>query len=142
MAVFGAPAPQPDHARRALRAAAEMARRSEAFRGWMEQRFGGRELPDFATGIGIHSGEAVSGNIGSPRRMEFTTIGDTVNAASRLEGLTKGMGVAVAISRSTADSGGPGLRLGPAQDTYVKGRKEAMQIMSFDGFEQDEGGPS
>ncbi|MBM4342300.1 MAG: adenylate/guanylate cyclase domain-containing protein [Deltaproteobacteria bacterium] len=140
MAVFGAPAPQPDHARRALKAAAEMARRAEKFRGWMEERFAGRDLPAFGIGIGIHSGEAVSGNIGSPRRMEFTTIGDTVNAASRLEGLTKGMGVAVAISSATADAAGNGLRLGPPQQTQVKGRQEAMQVMAFEGFDDETGG--
>jgi len=98
MAVFGSPVHYPDHARRALIAALGMARIAEEFRGWMEARFPDRGLPPFAIGIGVHSGDAVMGNIGSVKRMEFTAIGDTVNAASRLEGVTKEMECALVAS--------------------------------------------
>jgi adenylate cyclase len=88
MAVFGAPVSYPDHARRALQAALDLAQKAQEFRAWMRRRFSQLELPDFAIGIGLHTGEAIVGNIGSPKRLEFTSIGDTVNTASRLESLT------------------------------------------------------
>ncbi len=136
MAVFGAPVQYPDHARRALRAADGMARQAESFRAWMKERFADRELPEFGIGIGLHTGDAVSGNIGSPKRMEFTTIGDTVNAAARLEGVTKQMGAMVVISRELADAAGPGLLLGEPQSIQVKGRDEPLEVLPFYGFEE------
>ena len=140
MAVFGAPVEHPDHARRALRAAATMAEQAVAFRGWMEKRFPQRQLPTFAIGVGVHSGEAVSGTIGSPQRLEYTTIGDTVNAASRLEGLTKTLGATVVISQATADAAGPGLKVGEPQTAQVKGRQGAMAILVFHGMDDDSTG--
>ena len=89
MVEFGSPLPLDDHALRGVRAATALRSVAEEFSVWMTQRFPDRNLPTFAVGIGLHSGEAVIGNIGSPTRMEFTAIGDTVNLASRLEGMTK-----------------------------------------------------
>jgi adenylate cyclase len=95
MAVFGSPVHYDDHARRALLAAQGMAREAEGFKDWMKQRFPDRGLPEFGIGIGVHTGPAVMGDIGSVKRREFTAIGDTVNAASRLEGVTKDIGCVV-----------------------------------------------
>ena len=86
MVEFGAPAAQPDQARRALAVAVRLRQAAEDFAREMAQEHAGRDLPPFAIGIGIHTGEAVIGNIGSRRRSEFTAIGDSVNTASRLEG--------------------------------------------------------
>ncbi len=83
MAVWGAPLADPDHAEHALDAAEDMLRFVEAGRGGFRRRYG----VDVQLAIGINSGEALVGNIGSSKRMEYTAIGDAVNVASRLEGL-------------------------------------------------------
>jgi adenylate cyclase len=88
MAVFGAPIEQNDHADRALRAAREMLwERLPAFNEWIRSEGLGE---GFRMGIGLNSGDVMSGNVGSERRLEYTAIGDTTNTASRLEGMTKG----------------------------------------------------
>jgi adenylate cyclase len=127
MAIFGAPVPYPDHARRAINAALDMAQKAEEFRNWMKQRFGDLELPDFAIGIGLHTGEAIVGNIGSVKRLEFTAIGDTVNAASRLESLTKELGWTIVASHSTIEAA-PGVVTGRQETRVVKGRQEPLKV--------------
>ena len=87
MATFGAPTEQVDHADRALAAAQEMAGPAlEEVNAWLREHGG----QDFKIGIGLNSGPVMAGNVGSERRMEYTTIGDTTNTASRLESMTKG----------------------------------------------------
>jgi adenylate cyclase len=136
MAVFGSPVLYPDHARRALAAALGLAQKAREFRTWMQQRFADPELPDFAIGIGIHTGEAIIGNIGSPKRLEFTAIGDTVNTASRLEGLTKELGWTIVASRSTIDAAS-GVVTGGQDTRAVKGRQERIQVFEVLGLEED-----
>ena len=87
MATFGAPTEQVDHADRALAAAQEMAGPAlEQVNAWLREHGG----HDFKIGIGLNSGPVMAGNVGSERRMEYTTIGDTTNTAARLESMTKG----------------------------------------------------
>jgi adenylate cyclase len=99
LAVFGAPIPLDDHADRALAAAREMlAVRLPRF----NRRVRERTLGDgFEMGIGLNSGLFIAGNVGSARRLEYTVYGDTVNTASRIEGMTKTTRQSVLIADST-----------------------------------------
>ncbi|QEG21452.1 adenylate/guanylate cyclase domain-containing protein [Mariniblastus fucicola] len=101
MALFGAVDDQMcehhTHADMAVRCAVRMAER-------LEEVNRGVSLPfDFAIGVGIHTGEAVVGSIGSQQRLEYTAIGDTVNVASRIEGLTKRLEQTILFSAATKD---------------------------------------
>lgn len=127
MAVFGAPVSYPDHARRALEAALELEKKARDLRTWMQRHFSGNDLPEFAIGIGLHTGEAIVGNIGSSKRLEYTAIGDTVNAASRLESLTKELGWTIVASKNTIEAA-PGVVTGRKEIRMVKGRKEPVEV--------------
>jgi adenylate cyclase len=94
MALFGAPVAQDDHPARAVRAALGML--AEMQRVNAELQAAGR--PAVRTRIGIHTGEAVVGNMGSSKRFDYTAIGDTVNLASRLEGANKAFGTLCLVS--------------------------------------------
>jgi adenylate cyclase len=134
MAIFGSPVRHPDHARRALKAAVAMAREAEEFKQWMRERFPDRGLPEFGVGIGLHSGEAVIGDIGSVKRTEFTAIGDTVNAASRLEGVTKEMKCVLVASRATVTAAGLGVIEGKVETVKVKGKDEPIEVVEILGI--------
>jgi class 3 adenylate cyclase len=99
LAVFGAPIPLDDHADRALAAAREMlAVRLPRFNRRVRERTLGN---GFEMGIGLNSGLFIAGNVGSARRLEYTVYGDTVNTASRIEGMTKITRQSVLIADST-----------------------------------------
>ena len=101
MAVFGAPDPQPDHARCAVRAALGMhARQRELDRLWAAQ-----DLSAFGLGIGLSTGEVAAAMLGSAERLEYTLVGDTVNLAQRLQDLARPAGMTVA-SQATVDGAG------------------------------------
>ncbi|RJF96097.1 CHASE2 domain-containing protein [Noviherbaspirillum saxi] len=89
MAFWGAPLEDPLHARRAVAAALEMQQVLIEFK--QELAAEGSDTGDFDVGIGVHTGPAVVGFIGAQRKLDYTAIGDTVNLASRVEGLTKGV---------------------------------------------------
>ena len=97
MAVFGSPLPLEDHAWMSVQTAIDMRHRLVEFNAG-RRTIGKQEI---AIGIGLHSDEVISGNIGSSRRMEFTAIGDGVNLGSRLEGATKQYGCDIMISENT-----------------------------------------
>ena len=124
MAVFGTPVPREDDAERAVRAALDMRR---ALRKYNTHREAKGLLP-IETGIGITKGAAISGNIGSEQRMDFTVIGDTVNIASRLEGLTKNYPYKILINEEVymeIKDKIPCVDLGMAQ---VKGKEDYVHI--------------
>jgi adenylate cyclase len=135
MAVFGSPVTYPDHARRALKAALGMQREAEGFKQWMRDRFPDRGLQEFNIGVGLNTGDAVIGDIGTARRREFTAIGDTVNAASRLEGITKEMHCVVCAAEVTVRAAGEGVRTGKVEVRQVKGRSEPIRIYEILGVD-------
>jgi adenylate cyclase len=102
MAVFGAPLPQPDHADRAVAAAREML--EERLPRYNETLLARGFERGFKMGIGLNSGDFMSGNVGSQRRLEYTAIGDTINTASRIEGMTKGTPYALYLADSTKEA--------------------------------------
>jgi adenylate cyclase len=138
MVEFGSPLPLPDHAIRGARAAVALRAVADDFGHWMEQHFPDRDLPKFAVGIGLHSGEAVIGNIGSPTRMEFTAIGDTVNLASRLEGMTKELGCVILASEATIVAGGDAVLCGRSEVIQVKGRAAPVRVFEVLGVKAGE----
>ncbi|WP_045213705.1 adenylate/guanylate cyclase domain-containing protein [Desulfonatronovibrio magnus] len=103
MAVFGHPGPTGNDPLNALNAGLEMLVRCDELSA--ELNLGGHHL---VNSIGIHSGQVLAGNIGSPARMEFTIIGDAVNTAARLEGLTRTIDTRLAISSVTVEEIKPG----------------------------------
>ncbi len=101
-AVFGAPLAQPDHADRALRTAREMLEtRLPRFNEWIHSEGLG---DGFRMGIGLNSGNVMSGHVGSERRVEYAAVGDTTNTASRIEGLTKGTPHQLLLSDATREA--------------------------------------
>jgi adenylate cyclase len=127
MAFWGAPQAVPDHAARAARAALAMVRAQEKVKSQLAAA--GRQT--FEIGIGLHSGPAVVGTVGSEQRLEYTAIGDTVNLASRVESLTKDFGVRVVVTSDFAGrlAGEFGLReLGSVK---VKGRSADVKVLEL-----------
>ncbi len=97
MALYNVPFEAPDHAAQAVRTALAFQERLKPLAERFTARYGGT----LACGVGIHTGDAVVGTIGSEQRLEYTAIGDTINLGSRLEGLTKDFNVPVIISEAT-----------------------------------------
>jgi adenylate cyclase len=128
MVQFGAPMPYPDHAARALRTALAMRDAAGEFMSWMSERFADRNLPPFNIGIGIHTGEAIVGNVGSSWRMEYTVIGDTVNLASRLESASKTLGCMIVASSETLKAAGGAVKTGLHDVIHVKGRETPVEV--------------
>ena len=121
MAIFGAPLHDPAAARNAVSAAhdiiAEIDRRRLADAPW-----------PLRIGIGLHAGPAITGNVGSPRRKEFTAIGDTVNLASRLERLAKEHGARLIVSDAVASVLDKPATAEPIGEVAVRGYADPIRI--------------
>ena len=126
MAVFGAPIPRGDDAHRAVIAAIEMIRRLETLNA------AGVFNPPLAMGIGIHTGTAVAGSVGCPRKMEYTVLGDTVNLAYRMQSLTRTYDAPLLLSGASVEAAGnvPGVHFTEIGTTQVKGRSGGVEVYS------------
>ena len=136
LAVFGAPLDDVRHAERAVRAALACCEKLEA----LNAESGAGPGPPLAHRIGLNSGPAVVGNIGSKRRFNYTVMGDAVNLASRLEGANRYFGTTIIASENTVARAGPQIvwrELGVAR---VKGRAEPVRI--FEPLGVDGGAPA
>ncbi len=127
MALFGIGSDSRNHADKALAAARSIQRTMERLNA---QRAARGEDP-IQIGIGINTGPAIVGSIGSPERMEFTVIGNTVNVASRIEALNKTLGTSLLLSKETRDALRqlPTLRALPQQP--VKGVEQLVEVFTF-----------
>ncbi|HEX8819657.1 MAG TPA: adenylate/guanylate cyclase domain-containing protein, partial [Archangium sp.] len=129
LACWGVPDGDTHHARHAMQAALDMRTKLEELNAWREQR----GEPPLRIGIGLHTGVVAAGMLGGAEQHEYTIIGDAVNLTSRVEGLTKGLGVDILVSESTWKAGG-GRFLGERiSEERVKGRREAVVVYSLMG---------
>ena len=120
LALFGAPLDDPDAPRRAVTAAREML-------AAIEQHNIRSDWP-LRIGIGLHLGQVVAGNVGSPRRKEYTVIGDTVNLASRIEGLNKEFGSQLLISDTVHQAIGDDVDAVPLGDVPIRGYEQPVRV--------------
>ncbi|MGA9406660.1 MAG: adenylate/guanylate cyclase domain-containing protein, partial [Bacteroidota bacterium] len=127
MVLFGAPLAKEDDPDRAVQAA--LAMRAELSRLNAEMNHGYRKkFSPIRIGIGIHTGEVVAGSIGSANRLEYTVIGDAVNLASRIEGLTKQFQTDILISEATVKELKGSYALTRLRRTKVKGKKGGVVV--------------
>ncbi|MDB9528566.1 GAF domain-containing protein [Oscillatoria sp. CS-180] len=133
MAVYGAPLPLQNHAWAAVQSALDMRQRLVTFN---EERVA-QSQPKVRIGIGISSGEVVSGNIGSQRKMEYTVIGDGVNLSSRLEGVTKQYGCDIVLSEHTYELCKDKIWVRELDKTRVKGKTQPVSIFELLDFKKN-----
>jgi adenylate cyclase len=125
LVLFGAPMHQPDHADRAVATALAMDEAAQRFNAGLAAR----GIKWGHTRIGVHTGMALVGNIGTRGKLKYGALGDTLNTASRVEGLNKYIGSRVAVTGETvAQCRRQAFR--PVGNIIVKGRKKAMPILA------------
>ena len=125
LVLFGAPMHQPDHADRGVAAALAMDEAAQRFNA----ELGTRGIQWGHTRIGVHTGKALVGNIGTHGKLKYSALGDTLNTTSRVEGLNKYIGSRVAVTGETAAQCRD-RKFRPVGDMILKGRKSAMPILA------------
>jgi adenylate cyclase len=136
MAFWGAPVTIPDHAARCCKAALDM----QAKLGSVRAHWKDRGVSYFEIGIGIHTGDAVVGNFGAAQRFNYTAMGDSVNLASRLEGLNKTYGTRMLVSESTRRAVGDEFVCREIDWVRVKGRQAPVAVHELLGRRVDDAG--
>jgi adenylate cyclase len=121
---------------RAVSAAVEMLARLAS----LNEEWSKKDIRPFHVGIGIHHGDAVFGNIGSSEKMEPTVIGDTVNLASRVEGLTKKYGLSLCVTRPVADHAREYFRFRSVDLVRAVGKSRPVEILTVVGRRDEESG--
>ncbi|MGH8492790.1 MAG: CHASE2 domain-containing protein [Moraxellaceae bacterium] len=130
MAFWNAPTNNPQHAADAVAAAIEMGEALDRFKQELALTDG--SLHDFDIGIGLHTGPAVVGFLGSDDRLDYTAIGDTVNLASRIEGCTKGVArvLVSGATRASCEKHAPGrFSFSNHGEFHVKGRDQGVELL-------------
>tara|TARA_R110002110_G_scaffold383479_1_gene594982 strand:- start:38 stop:1078 length:1041 start_codon:yes stop_codon:yes gene_type:complete len=125
MAIFGAPLDLENHENKAIECAKQIETNMEA----LNIEFAEQGLPPIKIGIGINTGDAIIGNMGSEQRFDYTAIGDAVNIAARLESGTKAAGVDILIGESTARNACSELHLLPPIE--AKGKSAKLQVYTI-----------
>ncbi|MCM2279218.1 MAG: adenylate/guanylate cyclase domain-containing protein [Oligoflexia bacterium] len=133
MAFWGAPLRDPAHALRAVECALKMREALATLNGEWETR----KIQPFEVGIGINTGEVIVGNIGSEKRLDYTVIGDNVNLASRLEGLTKQYKASILLGPKTEESVKDSIICRPIDFVRVKGKAHHVKIFEALGSISD-----
>lgn len=124
MAIFGAPVPHPDDPLRAVQTAVAM----QAELKKLQEKWAARGRRTFEIGVGVNTGEAIVGNMGSTQAMGYTVIGDTVNLASRLESANKELATHILISESTYRRVAGQVEAKEHEGIKVKGKANAMSV--------------
>lgn len=130
MAFWGAPEDNADHAFRACQTALE----NQAILRKLQQTWSAQQLPKFGDRVGIHTGEVIVGNIGSPQRLNYTVLGDNVNLAQRLESLNKYYGTRILISQATLEDVQDRVVARHIDFIAVKGRQDAIHVYELIGL--------
>ena len=134
MAFWNAPLDEPDHARHACRATLEMRRRLFILNKSLTERAqaAGQSFAPIMIGIGLNSGDALVGNLGARQRLNYSVIGDNVNLASRIEGVSKGFGLDILIGEQTRNAA-PDFAAIPIGDIFVKGKTLPARLYALIG---------
>jgi adenylate cyclase len=135
LAVFGTPLnPTPDHAGRAVRAALEILRGVARLNAERDED----DAPELRVGVGVATGEVVTGNVGGEDKVEYTVIGDAVNTASRLQTLTKETGETILVSDDTARAAAGVASFTTVGDVTLRGKRapvHACAVAAEDAFD-------
>jgi len=130
VAFWNAPLDEPDHALRACRAALACQARLEAMGPSFESRYGHK----VRMRIGLNTGPAVVGNMGSNRRFDYTAMGDTINLAARLEGACKPFGISILAGETTIAAAGPAVLAREVDVLRVVGKSRPTRIYEVVGL--------
>ncbi len=133
IAFFGAPNVLENHAERACAASIEMQKRLARLR----TQWRAESRPELKMRIGISTGLAVVGNMGSEKRLDYTMMGDTVNTAARLEGVNKQYGIYTLISETTRKAAGNNITAREVDRIKVVGRKKPVTIFELIGYNEN-----
>ena len=128
-AMWNAPLPDPHHAEHACACALSLKARLEEFNAAQSAR--GR--PELRTRFGIHSGSAVVGSVGAKERLQYTGMGDTINVASRLEGMNKDYSTTILVSSVTAERCGERFAFRALGLAHAKGRSAGLEVYELVG---------
>ncbi len=129
MALFGAPLPNPDHAQKACEAALELQEKMQSLNAETGHNLKIR--------VGLATGEAIVGNMGSESRFDYTAMGDTVNTASRLEGGNKFYGTRILVTAQTMEATKDVLSFRPIDRVRFKGKDQAVDIYEVLGHKEN-----